>query len=108
VKEWTYWEERVSMEDLDDMWRHPEVKREWTQSNEKKGQVRFACDAELQPYLTTTELKVIGTSFAFHKQLCCADLSIVQLWIINAISNDLILCRLLLRSLLQGILQTGA
>jgi len=84
VKEWTYWEERVSMEDLDDMWRHPEVKREWTQSNEKKGQVRFARDAELQPYLTTTELKVIGTSFAFHKQLCCADLSIVQLWIINA------------------------
>jgi hypothetical protein len=69
VKEWTYWEERVSKEDLDDMWQHPEVKREWTQSNEKKGQVRFARDAELQPYLTTTELKVIGTSFAFHKQL---------------------------------------
>ncbi|CAM6011793.1 unnamed protein product [Sphagnum balticum] len=60
VKEWTYWEERVSKEDLDDMWQHPEVKREWNQSNEKKGQVRFARDAELQPYLTTTELKAIA------------------------------------------------
>ena len=57
-KEWTYWDEKVSAEDLDEMWRHPEVKKEWTGSNEKRGQVRFARDAELRPYLTTTEVKV--------------------------------------------------
>lgn len=57
-KEWTYWDEKISPEDLDAMWRHPEVKKEWTASNEKKGEVRFARDAELRPYLTTTEVKV--------------------------------------------------
>lgn len=59
-KEWTYWDEKVSPEDLDEMWRHPLVKKEWTSSNEKRGQVRFARDAELRPYLTTTELRVRG------------------------------------------------
>lgn len=58
-KEWTYWDEKISPEDLDAMWRHPEVKKEWTASREKKGEVRFARDAELRPYLTTTEVKVI-------------------------------------------------
>ena len=57
-EEWTYWDEKVHPGDLDDMWRHPQVKKEWTASNEKKGHVRFARDAELRPYLTTTELKV--------------------------------------------------
>lgn len=58
-KEWTYWDEKISPEDLDAMWQHPEVKKEWKASNEKKGEVRFARDAELRPYLTTTEVKVI-------------------------------------------------
>jgi len=42
------------------MWRHPQVKKEWTSSNEKRGQVRFARDAEQRPYLTTTELKTVA------------------------------------------------
>jgi len=58
--EWTYWDEKISPEDLDEMWRHPQVKKEWISSNEKRGQVRFARDAEQRPYLTTTELKVRG------------------------------------------------
>lgn len=57
-KEWTYWDEKVSPEDLDEMWRHPQVNKEWTSSNERRGQVRFARDGEQRPYLTTTELKV--------------------------------------------------
>lgn len=57
--EWTYWDEKVSPEDLNEMWRHPQVKKEWTSSNEKRGQVRFARDGEHRPYLTTTELKAV-------------------------------------------------
>lgn len=65
-KEWTYWDEKTSPEDLEEMWRHPQVKKEWTDSNEKIGQVRFARDAELRPYLTTTEVKAVAEIVVFR------------------------------------------
>ncbi|KAF5728121.1 hypothetical protein HS088_TW21G00264 [Tripterygium wilfordii] len=53
----TQWESRASPEDMEDMWNHPDVLKEWTKSGEKQGQVRFSLDAKQRPYLSRVELK---------------------------------------------------
>jgi hypothetical protein len=57
-REWTYWDDKVSREDMMEMWKRPGVRREWTKDGEIEGKVRFSRDSEKRPYLTTTELKV--------------------------------------------------
>lgn len=57
---WVYWDEKTSPEDMDTLWRHEGVKREWLKSGEQVGKVRFARDSELRPYLTRTELKAVA------------------------------------------------
>lgn len=69
------------------MWRHPQVKKEWTDSNEKIGQVRFARDAELRPYLTTTEVKVCGCVQVGHVIIYCCP---VDLFRVECIAMDLV------------------
>lgn len=59
-KKWFYWDEKASPEDIDELWRHKEVRREWMESGEKEGRVRFARDSQLRPYLTRTELKAVA------------------------------------------------
>ncbi|KAK1281584.1 hypothetical protein QJS10_CPB22g00295 [Acorus calamus] len=34
---WTYWDSRASAEDMEEMWRHPAVLKEWTKSGERRG-----------------------------------------------------------------------
>lgn len=58
--EWTYWDDKVHPEDMTEMWKHPDVRREWTRSGEKLGNVRFSRDSEKRPYLSTTELKAVA------------------------------------------------
>eukprot|EP01018_Ginkgo_biloba_P031531 Gb_16970 [translate_table: standard] len=58
--EWTYWDEKVSPEDMAEMWTHPEVRREWIKAGERKGKVRFSRDSEKRPYLTPVELKAVA------------------------------------------------
>jgi len=59
-REWTYWDDKVSREDMMEMWKRPEVRREWTKDGEIEGKVRFSRDSEKRPYLTTTELKAVA------------------------------------------------
>lgn len=59
-KKWVYWDEKTSPEDMDTLWRHEEVKKEWLKSGEQVGKVRFARDSELRPFLTRTELKAVA------------------------------------------------
>ncbi|CAM6084782.1 unnamed protein product [Calypogeia fissa] len=58
--EWTYWEEKCSKEDVDSMWNHPAVKKQWLSCGEQKGEVRFSRDPKLRPVVTETELKAIA------------------------------------------------
>ncbi|XVE98989.1 hypothetical protein REPUB_Repub03eG0157300 [Reevesia pubescens] len=55
-----YWDSRVSSEDMEQMWNHPDVSKEWTKSNERGGKVRFSLDSEKKPYLSRVELKAIA------------------------------------------------
>ncbi|PPS16301.1 hypothetical protein GOBAR_AA04283 [Gossypium barbadense] len=53
-----YWDSRVSSEDMEHMWNHLDVFKEWIKSKEIKGKVRFSCNKEKKPYLSRVELRV--------------------------------------------------
>ena len=55
---YTYWDSRASPEDMEEMWNHPDVQKEWNKSKEKRGQVRFSVDEKNRPYLSRVEVKV--------------------------------------------------
>ncbi|XP_024532668.1 uncharacterized protein LOC112346933 [Selaginella moellendorffii] len=59
-RKWIYWEEKTSPEDMSDMWRHPELRKEWTRTGEKPGKVRFSLDGEMRPHLKKVELKAVA------------------------------------------------
>lgn len=54
----TCWDSRVSQEDMEDMWRNPDVLEEWTKSGERRGSVRFSQDVERRLYLSRVEVLV--------------------------------------------------
>ncbi|CAN8293107.1 unnamed protein product [Cochlearia groenlandica] len=56
----TSWDSRTSPEDMEDMWNHPEVGKEWTKSKEERGKVRFSQDGGKRPYLSRGELKAVA------------------------------------------------
>ncbi|XP_039788351.1 uncharacterized protein LOC120654773 isoform X3 [Panicum virgatum] len=53
-----YWDSKVSEADMEAMWKHPDVYKEWTKSGERRGNVRFSHDAKKRPYLSRVEVKV--------------------------------------------------
>ncbi|TYI42698.1 hypothetical protein ES332_A01G117300v1 [Gossypium tomentosum] len=55
-----YWDSRVSSEDMEHMWNHLDVFKEWIKSKEIKGKVRFSCNKEKKPYLSRVELRAIA------------------------------------------------
>ncbi|GAB4854721.1 hypothetical protein Ancab_023306 [Ancistrocladus abbreviatus] len=54
----TYWDSRTSPEDMQEMWNHREVHKEWMKNGQKRGQVRFSLDEKKRPYLSRIELKM--------------------------------------------------
>ncbi|KAM7269324.1 hypothetical protein ACFE04_024821 [Oxalis oulophora] len=55
-----HWDFRVSPEDMDEMWKRPDVAREWHKSGEKKGQVCFLKDKKRRSYLSRVQLKAVA------------------------------------------------
>ena len=53
-----FWDTRASPEDMEDMWNHPEVRKQWNKTKERPGKVRHAHDEKRRPYLSRVELKV--------------------------------------------------
>eukprot|EP00262_Sarcandra_glabra_P022449 TRINITY_DN994_c0_g1_i7.p1 TRINITY_DN994_c0_g1~~TRINITY_DN994_c0_g1_i7.p1 ORF type:complete len:213 (+),score=31.81 TRINITY_DN994_c0_g1_i7:82-639(+) len=45
---------------MEELWRHPDVLKEWTKSGEKRGKVRFSQDTEKRPYLSRVEVKAVA------------------------------------------------
>lgn len=54
----TTWDSRASPEDMEAMWNHPVVNKEWTKSGEKLGKVRLSHDTEKRPYVSRAEMRV--------------------------------------------------
>ncbi|XP_078433732.1 transglycosylase isoform X3 [Wolffia australiana] len=57
---WTYWDSRVSPDDMEELWKSPEVLKDWTKSGERRGRVRFSLDSEKRPYLSRAEVKAVA------------------------------------------------
>ncbi|XP_038691080.1 uncharacterized protein LOC119989550 [Tripterygium wilfordii] len=89
----TQWESRASPEDMEDMWNHPDVLKEWTKSGEKQGQVRFSLDAKQRPYLSRVELKGVAeiillkhfSERGVKPTILCALAEIVSMRFVNGI-----------------------
>ncbi|GBG81380.1 hypothetical protein CBR_g32054 [Chara braunii] len=59
TKEWSFWEEKASAEDMMQLWRRPEIRKEWLRAGERHGRVRICRDAQKRPYLTKLELRAV-------------------------------------------------
>uniref|UniRef100_A0A2N9FFQ5 Transglycosylase SLT domain-containing protein n=1 Tax=Fagus sylvatica TaxID=28930 RepID=A0A2N9FFQ5_FAGSY len=70
-----YWDTSAAPEDMEEMWNHPEVLKEWTKSGERQGKVRFSHDDKKKPYLSRVELKTI----------LCALAEVVSMRFINGV-----------------------
>ncbi|KAB5544481.1 hypothetical protein DKX38_012593 [Salix brachista] len=58
--DYIYWDSKASPEDMQEMWSHSEVAKEWTKSGEKRGKVRFSHDGNKRPYLSRVEIKAVA------------------------------------------------
>ncbi|XP_019183181.1 PREDICTED: uncharacterized protein LOC109178104 isoform X2 [Ipomoea nil] len=58
------WDSRASVQDMEAMWNHPSVSKEWNKTGEKRGKVRFSLDNETRPYLSRVELKTVLCAIA--------------------------------------------
>ncbi|PIA37696.1 hypothetical protein AQUCO_03000324v1 [Aquilegia coerulea] len=56
----SYWDSRVSPENMEDMWNNPNVLKEWTKFGERRGKVRFSHDEEKKPYISRLELRAVS------------------------------------------------
>lgn len=54
------WDSKTSPKDMEAMWNHPTVSKEWTKVGGKKGSVKFAYDSEKRPYLSRIELRAVA------------------------------------------------
>ncbi|XP_059444997.1 uncharacterized protein LOC132176728 isoform X3 [Corylus avellana] len=90
---YSYWDSRASPEDMEELWNHPEVLKEWTKSGERRGQVRFSHDDKKRPYLSRVELKAVAeiilsrhfSTKAVKPTVLCALAEVVSLRFVNGV-----------------------
>lgn len=64
-----YWDDWVDVEDMEAMWNHPAVRKEWLQAGEERGmKVHMSRNFDGKPYVTQTEMKVTDYSPVFPIQ----------------------------------------
>ncbi|KAI4333275.1 hypothetical protein L6164_018107 [Bauhinia variegata] len=63
--QYTFWDSRTSPEDMEEMWNHHVVQKEWHKSKQKRGKVHFAHDEKKRPYLSRVELKGVADIIVF-------------------------------------------
>ncbi|XP_059666725.1 uncharacterized protein LOC132312387 isoform X2 [Cornus florida] len=87
----TTWDSRASPEDMEGMWNNPTVSKEWNQSGEKKGKVRFSHDGQMKPYLSRAEMRAVAEIIAskhfstkgIKSTVLCALAEIVSMRFVN-------------------------
>ena len=58
-----YWDDWADVEDMEAMWNHPQVCKEWIQAGEERGmKVHMSRNFDGKPYVTQTEMKVKRTN----------------------------------------------
>ncbi|KAF5477277.1 hypothetical protein F2P56_003928 [Juglans regia] len=90
---YTYWDSRASPEDMEELWNHPEVLKEWTKSGERRGKVRFSHDDSKRPYLSRVELKAVAeiilskhfSTKAVKPTVLCALAEVVNMRFVNGV-----------------------
>ncbi|XP_065626583.1 uncharacterized protein LOC112032086 isoform X1 [Quercus suber] len=90
---YSYWDTKASPEDMEELWSHPEVLKEWTKSGEIRGKVRFSHDNKKRPYLSRVELKAVAeiilTKHFLTKHMkptcLCALAEVVSLRFVNGV-----------------------
>ncbi|KAM4070831.1 hypothetical protein ACJW30_11G015500 [Castanea mollissima] len=90
---YSYWDTKASPEDMEELWNHPEVLKEWTKSGEIRGKVRFSHDNKKRPYLSRVELKAVAEIILTKhfptkhmKPTClCALAEVVSLRFVNGV-----------------------
>ncbi|KAI0495598.1 hypothetical protein KFK09_021900 [Dendrobium nobile] len=55
-----YWDLTVSEKDMDEMWKNPDVNKEWTKSGERRRRVRFSQDSDGRSYISRVEVKAVA------------------------------------------------
>jgi len=89
----SYWDTKASPEDMEELWSHPEVLKEWIKSGEIRGKVRFSHDNKKRPYLSRVELKAVAEIILTKhfptkhmKPTClCALAEVVSLRFVNGV-----------------------
>ncbi|XP_031115092.1 uncharacterized protein LOC116019124 isoform X3 [Ipomoea triloba] len=89
------WDSRASAQDMEAMWNHPSVSKEWSKSGEKRGKVRFSLDTETRPYLSRVELKAVSeviiakhySTTGIKPTVLCAIAEIVCMRYVNGIGQ---------------------
>ena len=61
----TFWDSKAYPEDMEAMWNHLAVRKEWNKSKQKHGHVRFSHDAKMRPYLSRVEMKAVADIILF-------------------------------------------
>jgi len=88
-----YWDTSAAPEDMEEMWNHPEVLKEWTKSGERQGKVRFSHDDKKKPYLSRVELKAVAeiilskhfSTKPIKPTILCALAEVVSMRFINGV-----------------------
>lgn len=89
----TFWDSRASPEDMDEMWNHPDVLKEWSKCGEIRGKVLFSHDKEKRPYLSRVEVKavaeiILSKHFSTRQvkpTILCALAEIVSMRFVNGV-----------------------
>ncbi|KAL8461862.1 hypothetical protein ACS0TY_033092 [Phlomoides rotata] len=88
------WDSRTSPEDMEEMWKNPEVNKEWTHSGEKRGKVRFSHDVEKHPYLSRVELRAVAEIImdkhfkkGYKPTVLCALCEMVSMRFLNGVGQ---------------------
>ncbi|MED6159007.1 hypothetical protein PIB30_038316 [Stylosanthes scabra] len=91
----TYWDSKVSAENMEDMWNHSEVRKEWIKSKQEPGKVHMARDERSRPYLSRVELKGVADIILFKylqakkmkSVLLCALSEVVSMRLLHGVGE---------------------
>ncbi|XP_052207883.1 uncharacterized protein LOC127811758 isoform X2 [Diospyros lotus] len=88
-----FWDSRASPEDLEQMWNHPDVRKDWRKSGKKKGKVKFSVDAYKRPCVSQVELRAVAeiilskyfSNVGLEPAFLCALAEIISMRVLNGI-----------------------
>ncbi|XP_056693745.1 uncharacterized protein [Spinacia oleracea] len=89
------WDSRASPEDMEQMWNHREVQKQWLKSRETRGQVRFCKDVDKGLYISKVELKTVAeillskhfNTRVIKSEFLCAAVEIISARFLNGVGS---------------------